>query len=153
MINVTGTVSSGELLSCRQMPIEVTPWAFNHSFGSACFAERGLHCSPHATNRRPALSASATPLSTAVMSSRAPKLVFVLFFALNCILWSQSRYAHIPRYASSPSISRRNLKEGGSLSGLLYVNGADYVDTKEDVSSFATVQHSSTMTFARSAIL
>ena len=69
------------------------------------------------------------------MSRGAPKLIFLALFILNCLLWSHSRYAQIPRYASSGSLTKRSLLES-SLLDVAFTNGAEYIDTKEQVSRF-----------------
>lgn len=68
------------------------------------------------------------------MSSAAPKVVFLLFFLLNCLLWSNSRYAELPEYASRSSLIKRSSFERPSLTKLLLSNGTRYTDSKDQVS-------------------
>jgi hypothetical protein len=71
------------------------------------------------------------------MSSSTTRLVFVLIFVLNCILWSQSRYGQLHQFQSltSPSLTKRYLVELG------YVNGSNGFDDEggKEVSKLSTL--------------
>ena len=72
------------------------------------------------------------------MSSAAPKVVFLVFFLLNCLLWSNSRYADVPEYASRSShLAKRDSIERPTLSMLLLSSNTSYIDTKDQVRRFA----------------
>ena len=68
------------------------------------------------------------------MAPAAPKLVFLGFFLLNCLLWSNSRYAELPDYASRSSLLKRSYSEQPSLARLLLANGTHYTDSEDQVS-------------------
>ena len=52
------------------------------------------------------------------MWSGTPKLAFVALIVLNCILWSQSRYANVggTRSALAPGFAKRGFSDGDQLS-------------------------------------
>ncbi|KAI0697966.1 Sodium/calcium exchanger protein-domain-containing protein [Cytidiella melzeri] len=62
------------------------------------------------------------------MGLRAPRLIFLVIFVINCILWSNSRYAQSSSISSyrpaQLSLVKRSLNYGGSLIGLANTNGS-----------------------------
>lgn len=67
------------------------------------------------------------------MSAGAARLAFLLLFVLNCLLWSNSRYAQSPALSPSHSLSKRHEYQVTRLSNLLFQNGTTYIDTKKQV--------------------
>lgn len=57
------------------------------------------------------------------MRSGAPHLLFLVAFVVNCVLWSNSRYAHLPaRGAARSYLTKRNLYQVEPTVGLEHGN-------------------------------
>ncbi|KAJ3551558.1 hypothetical protein NM688_g4631 [Phlebia brevispora] len=65
------------------------------------------------------------------MAPHAPKLLFLVFFVLNCLLWSNSRFAEVPRHASSVSQYSRSILGKRDLGKFQYANGTQFINMKD----------------------
>lgn len=80
-----------------------------------------LHTIPHAIATSNALCYTHPPPTSPDMGLRAPRLIFLVVFLVNCILWSNSRYAQVstPYQSSKLALAKRSISSDGQLTALL----------------------------------